>query len=81
MKQLISSAFCVLILFLMLPLFVVAQKSTTDSVKTRQEIEGGIWAPRPKEVTPGKVACNNPIPAPSDADILFDGSDLTNGKA
>ncbi|MBF6629189.1 MAG: DUF1080 domain-containing protein [Proteiniphilum sp.] len=59
------------------PANVSAQKATTDAGKTQQEIEGGIWTPQPKEVTPGKVGCNNPIPAPSDADILFDGSDLS----
>ena len=58
------------------PANVSAQKATTDAGKTQQEVEGGIWTPQPKEVTPGKVACNNPMPAPSDADILFDGSDL-----
>lgn len=66
-----------LLAYMLIPASVSAQKSTTDSVKTQQEVEGGIWTPQPKDVTPGKVVCNNPIPAPSDADILFDGSDLS----
>ena len=33
--------------------------------------------PQPKIVTPGKVPCGQPTPAPSDAIILFDGKDLS----
>src|SRR5690554_148754 len=34
------------------------------------------WLPQPKIVTPGKV-CEEAVPAPSDAIVLFDGSDLS----
>ena len=33
--------------------------------------------PQPTVVTPGKVPCSQPTPAPSDAIILFDGKDLS----
>jgi hypothetical protein len=67
----------VLSFFLSISVGIDAQNSITDSGKTQQEIEGGVWSPQPKVVTPGKATCSNPIPAPSDADILFDGSDLS----
>ena len=39
-----------------------------------------FWLPQPLIVTPGLVKCTEPIPAPSDADILFNGKDLSNWK-
>ena len=33
--------------------------------------------PQPTVVTPGKIPCSQPTPAPSDAIILFDGKDLS----
>lgn len=36
-----------------------------------------FWLPQPLIVSPGKVTCDEPVPAPSDADILFDGKDLS----
>src|SRR5690554_3861492 len=47
------------------------------SNKKMQEAPAEIWEPQPKEITPGKVTCETPTPAPSDAEILFDGSDLS----
>lgn len=35
-----------------------------------------FWTPQPKVITPGKTA-EEPVPAPSDAVILFDGKDLS----
>ncbi len=39
-----------------------------------------FWLPQPVIVTPGIVKCTDLIPAPSDADILFDGKDLSKWK-
>ncbi|MDD2475443.1 MAG: DUF1080 domain-containing protein [Dysgonamonadaceae bacterium] len=56
---------------------VDAQVVTPLPDKSVQEAEGGVWSPQPREVSPGKVECYTPTPAPSDADILFDGFDLS----
>ncbi|MCK9410976.1 MAG: DUF1080 domain-containing protein [Prolixibacteraceae bacterium] len=39
-----------------------------------------FWLPQPVIVTPGVAKCEEPIPAPSDADVLFDGKDLSKWK-
>ena len=39
-----------------------------------------FWLPQPVIVTPGIVKCTDPVPAPSDADVLFDGKDLSMWK-
>jgi len=39
-----------------------------------------FWLPQPPVVTPGAVPCQDPISAPSDADVLFDGKDLSKWK-
>jgi len=39
-----------------------------------------FWVPQPVVITPGVVKCDDPIPAPSDADVLFDGKDLSKWK-
>ena len=39
-----------------------------------------FWLPQPVIVTPGIVKCTDLIPAPSDADVLFDGKDLSKWK-
>jgi hypothetical protein len=39
-----------------------------------------FWLPQPAVVTPGVVKCDEPFPAPSDADVLFDGKDLSKWK-
>ena len=36
-----------------------------------------FWTPQPMVVTPGKVPCDKPTSAPSDAIVLFDGKDLS----
>jgi len=36
-----------------------------------------FWNPQPVVVKPGKVPCDKPTPAPSDAIVLFDGKDLS----
>ncbi|NCC47243.1 MAG: DUF1080 domain-containing protein, partial [Bacteroidia bacterium] len=56
---------------------VIAQKSNTAIRKSIQEVEGGVWEPQPAIVTPSRDGCKEPIVAPSDAEILFDGSDLS----
>jgi len=40
-----------------------------------------FWLPQPDVVTPGSVDCSDPIPAPSDALVLFDGKDLSQWKS
>ncbi len=40
-----------------------------------------FWLPQPEIVTPGDVAFDEPVPAPSDAVILFDGKDLSAWKS
>lgn len=35
------------------------------------------WTPQPKIITPGKLPCDGFTTAPSDADVLFDGRDLS----
>ena len=45
----------------------------------REKMSPGMseyWTPQPPVVTPGK-ACGQPVPAPSDAIILFDGKNLS----
>ncbi len=39
-----------------------------------------FWLPQPPVVAPGVGKCDDPIPAPSDADVLFDGKDLSKWK-
>jgi hypothetical protein len=39
-----------------------------------------FWLPQPAIVTPGSVKCTDFIPAPSDAEVLFDGKDLSKWK-
>jgi hypothetical protein len=39
-----------------------------------------FWLPQPIIVTPGVAKSEEPIPAPSDADVLFDGKDLSKWK-
>ncbi len=39
-----------------------------------------FWLPQPEVVAPGNIACNEAVPAPSDADVLFDGKDLSSWK-
>ena len=36
-----------------------------------------FWLPQPEIVTPGDIASDEPVPAPSDAVVLFDGKDLS----
>ncbi|MDR0713626.1 MAG: DUF1080 domain-containing protein [Bacteroidales bacterium] len=36
-----------------------------------------FWDPQPEVVVPGKSSISAPVPAPSDAEILFDGKDLS----
>lgn len=40
-----------------------------------------FWLPQPDVVTPGHVDCSDPVPAPSDAVVLFDGKDLSQWKS
>ena len=40
-----------------------------------------FWLPQPEVVTPGDVASDEPVPAPSDAVVLFDGEDLSAWKS
>ena len=40
-----------------------------------------FWLPQPEIVTPGDVACDEAVPAPSDALVLFDGKDLSAWKS
>ncbi len=40
-----------------------------------------FWLPQPEIVTPGAEPCEEPVPAPSDAVVLFDGIDLTSWKS
>jgi hypothetical protein len=40
-----------------------------------------FWLPQPEIVTPGFVSCEEPVPAPSDAVVLFDGKDLSAWKS
>jgi len=77
MFRLSSFAILVLSLLLLKSMSVDAQVVTPLPDKSVQEAEGGVWSPQPREVSPGKVECYTPTPAPSDADILFDGFDLS----
>ena len=40
-----------------------------------------FWLPQPEIVTPGDLDCDEPVPAPSDAIVLFDGKDLSAWKS
>ncbi len=40
-----------------------------------------FWLPQPELVTPGNIASDEPVPAPSDAVVLFDGKDLSAWKS
>ena len=81
MFRLSSFAILVLSLLLLKSMSVDAQVVTPLPDKSVQEAEGGVWSPQPREVSPGKVECYTPTPAPSDADILFDGFDLSQWKS
>lgn len=77
MNQYRSISIYVLLVLLSISVVVDAQESVSESTKKTTELPGEIWAPQPKEVTPGKILCDKPTPAPSDAEILFDGKDLS----
>lgn len=72
MKQLNIS----ILLGFVLPFTVVAQEKQYPERMPMKAKMSEYWLPQPPVVTPGKT-CDQPIPAPSDAIILFDGKDLS----
>jgi len=65
--------FFILTLFLPVSLGLSAQQNTPVQNGTAPDSTD----PQPTVVTPGKVPCSQPTPAPSDAIVLFDGKDLS----
>ena len=65
----------ILILMLLLPasVWVYSQQNAPAQGAANPDASD----PQPTVVTPGKVACSQPTPAPSDAIVLFDGNDLS----
>ncbi|OJV86499.1 MAG: hypothetical protein BGO34_05930 [Bacteroidia bacterium 44-10] len=60
-----------------LPFVAMAQQERQYPERAPMKPEmSEYWQPQPPVVTPGKI-CEQPIPAPSDAIILFDGKDLS----
>ncbi len=77
MNQHRSKSFFVSLLLLPISAVAIALESVPASGKTTTEQPAEIWKPQPREVTPGKNCCDQPVTAPSDAIILFDGKDLS----
>lgn len=67
----------VLGVFLFVAVSGVAQNTVPEPEKKMVPDASEPWNPQPKAVTPGKYPCDKPIPAPSDALVLFDGTDLS----
>lgn len=71
-------AFTVLFIF-SFSTIVLAQEEFPKPGEMEHEMSE-FWLPQPTIVTPGSNKCIDPTPAPSDADILFDGKDLSKWK-
>lgn len=68
---------CILLIFLLISGRSVAQYPVPEPEKIMVPDMSEPWNPQPKEVIPGKYPCDKPTPAPSDALVLFDGTDLS----
>ncbi|WP_294082511.1 3-keto-disaccharide hydrolase [Proteiniphilum sp. UBA5384] len=65
-----------ILLGLALPFVAVAQEKQYPERAPMTPEMSEYWQPQPPVVTPGKTS-EQPVPAPSDAIILFDGKDLS----
>ena len=66
-------------IIILFPLYTFAQEEYPEPPKMDPEMSE-FWLPQPDVVTPGETPCATLIPAPSDAEILFDGNDLSKWK-
>ncbi len=71
---------CLLIIALITSDMLTAQEEYPEPGKMKPDMSE-FWLPQPEVVTPGSVSCDDPVPAPSDAVILFDGKDLSAWKS
>lgn len=69
-----------LILFLLLVSFYSHAQETYPVPPKMNPKMSEFWVPQPRIVTPGTDPCQAPVLAPSDADILFDGKNLSKWK-
>lgn len=77
MNQDCSIKIFALTVLLLTSAIVHAQEAAPQSDKKTTVVPEEIWEPQPKEVTPGRVVSDEQTQAPSDAEILFDGKDLS----
>jgi len=66
----------ILVMLLSASIRVNAQENFPEPEKMTPGMSS-FWMPQPIVVTPGKVPYDKPVPAPSDAIVLFDGKDLS----
>jgi hypothetical protein len=77
---------CLLAIGIAIPLSAAEPKEEIEGFRDTPMLPGGLWhlhdpdRPQPPIVTPGETFSQN-APAPSDAEILFDGKDLSKWRS
>lgn len=80
MKKIVIKTFVVFFCVFVVSNLILAQEEFPEPGQMEPEMSE-FWLPQPEIAIPGDLVCDEPVPAPSDAHVLFDGKDLSAWKS